>query len=285
MSMPTLFGAQMPRAEVKPSSLATRLLLRLLFEAGALTLLLVGLPVLFVFLAGLPFALIGAVFALILLSYRAFFKAVRRVRRLGKRYSAMRYTTVDARQRLLRDSRPPVLYLRSFLEELPDDPLRSDLRTDEELLDDVLREVGPFVAVGRPDEPLPPLGASRLYIPDADWQREVEDLMKRARLVVIKPGLAHNLAWEIEQASALASPEKILFPLLDDSVRKERFYREFRKIVREKMGVDLPGEVGRAIFLCFGEDKTPYFVTPKGSERRKIQDLSSYDVRRALDPE
>jgi hypothetical protein len=282
--MPSFLDAQMPQAEVTPSSLASRLLLRFVFETGAILLLFLGLPVLFFLLSGLGFAFAFSVFGLMTAAYRAFFKAVRRVRRLGKRYAAMRYTTVDAQERLLRDARPPVLYLRSFLEEFPDDPLRADLMTDEELLDHVLKGTGPMIAIGRPGEPLPPLGASRFYLPDEEWQGAVKDLMRRARIILIKPGLAHNLAWEIETAAALAAPEKLLFPLLDDSVRDRHFYKGFRNIILEKMKVSLPEEVGRAIFLCFREDKTPYFVTPPGRPDRKIQDLSAYDIRQALSP-
>src|SRR5262249_33990786 len=114
----------------------------------------------------------------------------RRIRRVGRRYSTIRYTTVDAQQRLLMDRRPPVLYLRSFLGEMLDDPTRINLLTDEELICQVFKQIGPVIAIGRPGEHLPPIGASRFYYSDDEWQDEVKKLMKGAQVIVVKPGIS-----------------------------------------------------------------------------------------------
>ena len=267
MSNSTLFDARMPQAEVSPSSAARRLLLRVIFEAGAIILLLLGLPLLLIFFLSAPFPYTTIIFLLPTTLF--YFKLVRKVRRKGKQYSAMRYTTVDGAERLSRDKRRPILYLRSFLEETPHDPLRDDFRTEEELLDSVLKEVGPMVAIGRPGEPLPPLGASRYYFKDDEWREEVQKLMERAQFIVIKPGLAENLRWEIRTASKLCPPQKLLFPLLEYQTRggnfRERNYKPFRRIIQDEMGVTLPEDIGTATFLSFEKEdgKTvPYFSWP-----------------------
>jgi len=46
--------------------------------------------------------------------------------------------------------------------------------TFERVVEDQLSPFGPFVAIGRPEEPLSPLGAARDYVPDSDWQDEVQ---------------------------------------------------------------------------------------------------------------
>ncbi|MFC9931318.1 hypothetical protein [Streptomyces sp. NPDC127190] len=119
------------------------------------------------------------------------------------------------------------LYLRSFeddvgrtaLEEnrhpapgpgavLSDLPLSA--RTEEEQLAQALKLVAPMVAVGRPGERLPLVGARRLYLPIDDWQDTVRDLMGRARLVVMAVGLGPGLLWEFREATRLLPGERLV---------------------------------------------------------------------------
>jgi hypothetical protein len=58
-------------------------------------------------------------------------------------------------------------------------------RSEEEYLRAEILKAGPFVAVGRPGDPLPQLGANRLYVDDADWQAAVLRLMDGAAGAVI----------------------------------------------------------------------------------------------------
>lgn len=122
-----------------------------------------------------------------------------------------------ARVRLHEDERAPVLYLRSFQQDATDDKARfsrllmgMSISSHEERLAEILDLVGPFVAVGRPGESLPTLGASRLYVPDASWQREVAQLMQRARCVVFRAGATPSLQWELQKAVRSLAPERIL---------------------------------------------------------------------------
>lgn len=111
------------------------------------------------------------------------------------------------------DQRPPVLYLRSFSADRSSEALlRGGNRTAEEHLADVFREVGPFVAIGHPEEKLPSLGAARVYIDsNSQWWTEVADYMEKAALVLIRAGSSRGLAWEINYALARLPPEKIIF--------------------------------------------------------------------------
>ena len=119
---------------------------------------------------------------------------------------------------------PPVVYLRSFYDDgsypkpsplitlamLSKGDLPSYRATYEESLVELLEPFGPVVAIGRPNETLPELGASRMYVADAQWQAEVNNLLNRACLVVLRLGESEGLLWEVERVLESISPEKIL---------------------------------------------------------------------------
>jgi hypothetical protein len=84
----------------------------------------------------------------------------------------------DARTALEQDARPPVLYLRSFMDDEADSqdtpPMINPLGkmiSDEQLLVDALKAVGPVICLGRQGEELPPLGAHRQYVADDHEQQ------------------------------------------------------------------------------------------------------------------
>lgn len=119
-----------------------------------------------------------------------------------------------AAQALLRDGRDPVLYLRSFDDDETaarvDDWADLTVHPREEQLAAALAVVGPVIAVGRPGEPLPLLGAARFYLPLDDWQGTVGRLMDLSQLIVLRLGHGEGLRWEIERARATQPPEKLI---------------------------------------------------------------------------
>lgn len=108
-----------------------------------------------------------------------------------------------------RDKRAPVLYLRPFEAE-------TVLTLQERLLARILeRDVGPFVAIGKPGERLPQLGAARMYERDfakdgRDWQVFVREMLLRAGLVLIVPGRSTGVAWEIAQCREVLAPQRLV---------------------------------------------------------------------------
>jgi hypothetical protein len=82
---------------------------------------------------------------------------------------------VNPLQLLSKDLRRPVVYLRSFLDDGRNDPEWSGVSThfaaanymqptEEETLARVMAKVGPFLAIGKPTEQFPELGAARIYV-------------------------------------------------------------------------------------------------------------------------
>jgi hypothetical protein len=130
---------------------------------------------------------------------------------------ARRLSAVSAQKSLERDSRPMVLYLRSF----GDDNLKlrsatlgrrslserfSPNRFDsfEETVVRHLSRIGPVVAVNPPGTSLPPLGAARETLPEENWRRVIDEWMARAALIVIgapPSGDSPGLAWELDHVA------------------------------------------------------------------------------------
>jgi hypothetical protein len=169
---------------------------------------------------------------------------------------------------LAKDRRPPVLYLRSF----GDDPLAAKRpgqvdgawRTEEENLASLLSDIGPFVAIGRPGERLPTLGATRMYIRDDEWQDKVMHLMFTARLVILRCGDTGGLRWELRQAITTLRPQQLalLVPF------NPQQYAEFREWAATELPKPLPpypqGPKNRygtlQGIIYFQSDWTPQFV-------------------------
>lgn len=116
------------------------------------------------------------------------------------------------------DPRAPVLYLRAFYQEstpftwcpkkemagYTHSPMTEQAwgRTfpvtfDQYLGGRFVQELGPFIALGNPEDVLPPEGATRGYAADSDWQRHFLSFARAAVAFVMEPSYSSNLSWEI----------------------------------------------------------------------------------------
>jgi hypothetical protein len=160
------------------------------------------------------------------------------------------------------DRRRPVLLLRSFADEsmsIADPPNLapnlaptwgqiSSLARMEESIADQFRPFGPLVAIGKPGEALPQLGASRNYYSDAQWQAAAVELMREALLIVVIAGVSPGLRWELE-AIARAGHQSKLLVLMPEPHRRRR-WDVITQELRDVPGFDgLPREVPRGL-LC-----------------------------------
>jgi hypothetical protein len=126
----------------------------------------------------------------------------------------------DAVQTLRADGRKPVLYLRSFADDVTAANVDAipggiqnalvSIHTREEQLAGSLNAIGPVVAVGKPKEPLPHLGAARFYLPYDDWRPAVLRLMELSQLIVVRLGPGEGLWWEVEQARTTQPADKLV---------------------------------------------------------------------------
>lgn len=139
------------------------------------------------------------------------------------------------------DQRPPILYLRSFKDELITARMARigwgqwDTNTEEQHIVAAFSDLGPVIAIGRPEEELPELGAGRMYV-GADWQSTVTNLMTNAQLVVIRAGRTNGLLWEVQTAIQLVKPIRLLFITPRDTSE----YEIFRQSVKDYLPRPLP---------------------------------------------
>ncbi|MFN8656624.1 MAG: RDD family protein [Candidatus Obscuribacterales bacterium] len=93
------------------------------------------------------------------------------------------------------------------------------------------------VALGKPGEDMPPLGAERYYVPDADWQRIISSWVSQSFSVVMVAGVSRATHWEIEEIIRLGVNDRllILFPLeLWDRSEARDTTVDFEKSVSER---------------------------------------------------
>jgi hypothetical protein len=163
---------------------------------------------------------------------------------------------------LASDHRPPILYLRPFTADR-----RAWLYDHEGQIARTLGKLGPVVAVGRPDEELPPTsGIAREYLADREWQDRVVDLIGRAQLIIIRTGASQGLTWELTQVVRLVRPDQLLiwpdrgagFPrwqLVGEQANLR--YQQFRAQFGRLFPKGLPAEIRYSVFIAFGSDWTP----------------------------
>jgi hypothetical protein len=118
----------------------------------------------------------------------------------------------------------------------------------EESIADRFRPFGPLVAIGKPGEALPQLGASRNYYSDAEWQAAALGLMRDSLLIVVIAGVSPGLRWELE-AIARAGHQSKLLVLMPEPHRRRR-WEVITEELRDVPGFDgLPREVPKGL-LC-----------------------------------
>jgi hypothetical protein len=202
---------------------------------------------------------------------------------------------------MARDTRPPIIYLRTFVaddaigEELRLGPLAFDTSilgpvrdllplplTLEQRLAASLRGLGPCIAVGDPGEELPRLGFNRLYLGGDEWQASVESLMKRARLVIIRASrLTPSLQWELATAIALVRPERLLvllpysfsgkFTKTASLFGDAHDYDAFRAMTQSVFPKGLPDWDRRGMFLRFDDDWNAHMVVAERTLRKTLR--------------
>ena len=66
------------------------------------------------------------------------------------------------------------------------------------------------MALGRPRELLPEIGAARTYTSNDEWQSKVLNLMSRAKLIVLRAGDTPSFLWEFEAVTKHVKPECVI---------------------------------------------------------------------------
>jgi len=127
------------------------------------------------------------------------------------------------------DQRAPVLFLRSFF-----DDVRMDKKTGERALLDFsletrlarhFHEFGPFIAIGAPSEAgggleaKTHLGAARVQLGDDEWQEKVTKWMDDSAFIVCMVGWSHWVTWEMKTIMERMHMGKLLLVFPDTKLR------------------------------------------------------------------
>jgi hypothetical protein len=177
-----------------------------------------------------------------------------------------RFLQQPADDALLYDKRRPILYLRSFSDDFASQPFTRftalyNQRVEETLV--LLNCLGPFIAIGRPSETLPLMGANRYYVNDSEWKTKVMELMSGCRMTIILARTStQGLGWEIQQALMLLSPERLVFyfPHEAGKLKQERHYQAFKVSAERYFPTKFPDSISSGGFFRFHDNWIPEFI-------------------------
>ena len=136
------------------------------------------------------------------------------------RYLARRFSRTSLELMIRKDSRAPILFLRSF----SDDQVRLERPKRNVLaflvllgeplptLDHILLEEGTAqgpVTIGAPGT-TPPFGAARAYVRNDNWTQVVSDLAQRSHAIVMTLDQTTGIKWELNEVHAKKYTSKVL---------------------------------------------------------------------------
>ena len=181
---------------------------------------------------------------------------------------------LSAEDLLKRDTRPHVLYLRSFKDDETTSRLLN-LSSEEQELALTLLEIGPFIAFGEPGEESPDPGAARMYVDHEHWQQKMKGLMTNAQLVVGRIANSESFLWEMKTARSALRPERLLLLLPHDEMEYAKFRKEavgiFPRLPEHKFRPKSIGEshISSEGLIYFESDWTPRLQRLKPARLRQ----------------
>lgn len=172
-----------------------------------------------------------------------------------------------------------ITYLRSFVDDASADRRASQLNvqqsltgngvrslaTEEEQIALAFADAGPLVAIGRPGERLPQLGAARMYVDDDSWQNKVIEMLDRSNVVLMRAGETDGFWWEIARVREHIQPARVIILLPSTSDQYERFRARITPYLPYPLPDFQPGS-GIGSFgglLWFESDWTPHVEASK----------------------
>ncbi len=176
-------------------------------------------------------------------------------------------------------ARRPILYLRSF--QLDASIGRRSwverylgtrpLANAEQRMTRAMKKMGPVIAIGRPEERLPALGAARFYVSHDRWQEKVADVVNVAQLVVWATGSTEGLQWELEHILSTLPPKRLAVfahphVMKLSPAKREAEWRRFVETLGGAFPKPLPPTLGDARFFLFDDQWNPIPVAPALSD-------------------
>lgn len=187
-----------------------------------------------------------------------------------------RMSTPGAREVLATDHRAPSIYLRAFDDEVRErrslnliavlfSPIAA-VHSFEAHIAGLMSNFGPFIAIGRPGERLPELGAARMYVGDDEWQSTVLDILGRCKAVVLRGGQTEGLRWELGEVVRNMNPRQVLVVV----PRKVAQFDAFRQWANTILPTPLPDKIDGQ-FIMFADDWTPVALKRQRAVKSRLR--------------
>jgi hypothetical protein len=133
---------------------------------------------------------------------------------------------------------------------------------DGEILSELTGSFGNMAAIGEPGSP-PILGADNVYVSDDNWQEEVLQMARGAKLVILTAGTTPGVLWETENMIRVVPPLRLLLNIPGGTPAKRRKnYKAFLASAENRFPKGLPKQL-KARVISFKDDWTPVEVTKK----------------------
>ena len=214
-----------------------------------------------------------------------------------------------------KDKRPPILFLRSFMDEDIALAKEEESRTINPalwqyfpillmlLLSRFIRFLmgrettrveehlawffgmrGPVVAIGKPGDRIVTPGAARAYLEKEDWRVFVDELLVRSQTVILQIQLSEGTWWEFSECIGRVQPARLLLVLA--ALRgSQQLYEELRIHAWNILPVPLPPNLDGADFIRFDADWTPHLMKAKyHTWLTRMIHLSVIDLKASLRP-
>jgi uncharacterized RDD family membrane protein YckC len=212
-----------------------------------------------------------------------------------------RIKSISVEERLKKDARPPVLFLRSFKDDskllkrqqgnviqymnLLGSVMPQSLNTEEEQMAIVLNNIGPAICIGRPGDVLAPPGFDRQYVPDPEWMPKVMEYIERSQLILIRASDTEGLIWEIRYLWNHPEKRKKVIFLLPE---KNATAQSFNSLLTEITGKPVPVykvewlTENFAGLLYFDQESNPV-VVPIKNQFFRFGNLISVRLKKTLE--
>lgn len=148
------------------------------------------------------------------------------------------------------DTRAPIVFLRSFNQDDDRVPVTggdvfarwpagiSRSRTLDEVLLEHGSPYGPVLAIGDPRDPVPPLGAARVFVPERGngWQDVVRGLVEASKCVVMCPNTGKGVQWELDLIATSSARLNVIF-LASPELTRDDTLALFQRLVPDMCAI------------------------------------------------
>lgn len=112
----------------------------------------------------------------------------------------------------------PIVYLRAFKEDGPlleREGMLNPLSKEEQIVAALKAAKRRVVALGRPGERLPPIGADRFYVENSEWQQVISDWVSKSHAIIMMAADTEATSWELGEVFRAKAMQRFMILLLD----------------------------------------------------------------------